>query len=93
LFKIGDFSKLVRVSPRMLRHYEKCGLLYPAEIDRFTGYRQYSAAQIPLLTNIVTLRDMGFSIDEIGDILPRFDDYAYMDNHCRQLKLGLRALA
>ena len=60
LFKIGEFSKLVRVSPRMLRHYEKCGLLNPAEIDRFTGYRQYSAAQIPLLTNIVTLRDLGF---------------------------------
>ena len=83
MFKIGDFSKLVRVSPRMLRHYEKCGLLYPAEIDRFTGYRQYSAAQIPLLTNIVTLRDMGFSIDEIGDILPHFDDCAYMDNILR----------
>ena len=79
MFKIGDFSKLVRVSPRMLRHYEKCGLLYPAEIDRFTGYRQYSAAQIPLLTNIVTLRDLGFSIDEIGGILPRLDDSVYMD--------------
>jgi len=62
----------------MLRHYEKCGLFYPAEIDRFTGYRQYSAAQIPLLANIVMLRDMGFSIDEIGDILPRLDDPAYM---------------
>lgn len=79
MFKIGDFSRLVRVSPRMLRHYEKCGLLYPAEIDKFTGYRQYSAAQIPLLNNIVTLRDLGFSIDEIGDILPHFDDAVFMD--------------
>ena len=83
MFKIGDFSKLVRVSPRMLRHYEKCGLLYPAEIDKFTGYRQYSAAQIPLLTSIVTLRDFGFSIDEIGDILPHFDNAAYMDRVLR----------
>lgn len=83
MFKIGDFSKLVRVSPRMLRHYEKCGLLYPAEIDKFTGYRQYSAGQIPLLTNIVTLRDLGFSIDEIGDILPRFEDAAYMNKILR----------
>ena len=80
MFKIGEFSRLVRVSPRMLRHYEKCGLLYPAEIDRFTGYRWYSAAQIPLLTHIVALRDMGFSIDEIGDILPNFDNKAYMDS-------------
>ena len=83
MFRIGEFSKLVRVSPRMLRHYEKCGLFYPAEIDRFTGYRQYGAGQIPLLANIVALRDMGFSIDEIGDILPRFDDRAYMDRALR----------
>lgn len=84
MFKIGEFSKLVRVSPRMLRHYEKCGLLYPAEIDKFTGYRWYSAAQIPLLTHIVVLRDMGFSIDEIGDILPHFDDTAHMDRILRE---------
>lgn len=79
MFKIGEFSKLVRVSPRMLRHYEKCGLLFPAEIDKYTGYRQYSAKQIPLLGKIVTLRDMGFSIEEISDILPNFDDPAYMN--------------
>lgn len=79
MFKIGEFSKLVRVSPRMLRHYEKCGLLYPAEIDRFTGYRWYSTTQISLLTRIVTLRDMGFSIDEIGYILPCFGDKDYME--------------
>ena len=78
MFKIGEFSRLVRVSPRMLRHYEKCGLLYPAEINKYTGYRQYSAGQIPLLTKIATLRDMGFSIEEIGDTLPHFDDHAYM---------------
>ena len=65
MFKIGEFSKLVRVSPRMLRHYEKCGILYPAEIDKFTGYRGYSAGQIPLVQRIITLRDMGFSIEEI----------------------------
>jgi len=83
MFKIGEFSRLVRVSPRMLRHYEKCGLFYPAEIDRFTGYRQYSAGQIPLLANIVALRDMGFSVDEIGDTLPHLDDHAYMDRVLR----------
>ena len=79
MFKIGEFSKLVRVSPRMLRHYEKCGLFYPAETDDTSGYRQYSAGQIPLVANIATLRDMGFSIDEISEILPHFDEKAYMD--------------
>ena len=83
MFKIGEFSKLVRVSPRMLRHYEKCGLLYPANIDPYTGYRQYSAGQIPLLADIVMLRDAGFSIDEIGDALPRLSDHIYMDKTLR----------
>jgi len=83
MFKIGEFSRLVRVSPRMLRHYEKCGLFYPAEIDKYTGYRQYGAGQIPLLARIVALRDMGFSIEEIGDILPNFEDHAYLDKVLR----------
>ena len=79
VFKIGVFSKLVRVSARMLRHYEKCGLLYPAEIDHFTGYRFYSMKQIPLLNKIVKLRDMGFSIDEIGNILPNYEDVKFSE--------------
>ena len=88
MFRIGEFSKLVRVSPRMLRHYEKCGLLYPAEIDRFTGYRWYSAGQIPLLGRIVALRDMGFSIDEISGLLANFDDPAYMNRVlCKKMAL------
>ena len=48
MLKIGDFSKLSRVSVRMLRYYDEIGLLKPAEIDRFTDYRYYSEAQLPL---------------------------------------------
>ncbi|MDR2957664.1 MAG: MerR family transcriptional regulator [Coriobacteriales bacterium] len=83
MFKIGEFSKLVRVSPRMLRHYEKCGVFHPAEIDKFTGYRLYSAGQMPLLANIVALRDMGFTVDEIADILPHLDDHVYLNRILR----------
>ena len=38
MLKIGEFSKLSRVSVRMLRHYDEIGLLKPAEIDRFTDW-------------------------------------------------------
>ncbi|MCL2165841.1 MAG: MerR family transcriptional regulator [Clostridiales bacterium] len=95
MFRIGEFSKIVRVSPRMLRHYEKCGLFIPAETDRFTGYRLYSAGQIPLLGRIAALRDMGFSISEIGDILPNMENPAYMDKVLREksasVKLAIKA--
>lgn len=79
MFTIGKFSQLVRVSPRMLRHYEKCGLFYPAEIDKVNGYRLYSATQIPLLLRIISLRDMGFSIEEISDILDNFEEKDYLE--------------
>ncbi len=69
MFKIGDFSKLTQVSVRMLRYYDELGLLKPAEVDRFTGYRFYSARQINRLNRIISLRDMGFMTAEIDDLL------------------------
>ena len=69
MFKIGEFSKLTQVSVRMLRYYEKAGLLKPAEIDHFTGYRYYTASQIPFLNKIVYLRDSGFTVAEIASAL------------------------
>ncbi len=78
MFKIGEFSKMVRVSSRMLRYYEQCGLLYPDKVDSFTGYRLYSAAQIPVLYRIVELRDMGFGVEEIKKILPRMADANFL---------------
>ena len=68
----------MRVSARMLRHYDKCGLFRPAEIDKFTGYRLYSAEQIPQLLRIIALRDMGFGVEEIEETLPYYDNTTYM---------------
>ena len=65
MLKIGEFSKLSRVSVRMLRHYDEIGLLKPAEIDRFTDYRYYREDQ---------LKDMGFSLADIVRILEVYDD-------------------
>ena len=74
MFRIGEFSRLTQVSVRMLRYYDKMGLLAPAEIDFWSGYRMYSAAQIPVLNKIVYLRDSGFQVAEIADILKNGND-------------------
>ncbi|WP_346869684.1 MerR family transcriptional regulator [Clostridium sp. UBA5119] len=66
MFKIGDFSKLTRVSVRMLRYYDEVGLFKPDKIDDFTGYRYYSAKQISDINLIVSLRDMGFNVADIS---------------------------
>lgn len=71
MFKIGDFAKLNRVSVSALRFYDTAGLLKPTKIDDFSGYRYYSADQMPRLNRILTLKEMGFSLDEILLILDR----------------------
>ncbi|MFW6677154.1 MerR family transcriptional regulator [Lacrimispora sp. AGF001] len=69
MFQIGEFSKLTHVTIRMLRYYDEAGLLKPAEIDSWTGYRMYSADQIPILNKIIYLRDSGFTVSEIAAAL------------------------
>ena len=69
MIRIGDFSKLSRVSVKTLRFYDEMGLLKPIEVDRFTGYRYYEFDQLPRLHRILALKDLGFSLEEIGHLL------------------------
>lgn len=74
MLKIGDFSKLSRISIRMLRHYDEIGLLMPKTTDSFTSYRYYSEEQLPVAGRINALKDMGFGLSAIGEILKSYDD-------------------
>ena len=74
MFKIGEFSKLTQVTIRMLRHYDEIGLLKPAFVDEWTGYRMYSVEQIPVLNKIIYLKDNGFSLSEIAKIIEENND-------------------
>jgi len=69
VFRIGDFAKIARVSGRQLRHYDRLGLLVPSYTDRATGYRYYTAAQLPRLNRLLALKALGFSLDQIGRML------------------------
>src|SRR5262245_3397796 len=69
MFTIGDFARHGRVSIRMLRHYDAIGLLTPARVDPFTGYRGYEAAQLSRLNRIVALKDLGFTLDQVATII------------------------
>lgn len=68
-YKISEFATLSRVSAKMLRHYAAIGLLLPNYTDPMTGYRYYSAEQVPRLNRIVALKDLGFSLEQIADLL------------------------
>lgn len=69
MLKIGDFSKLGQVSVKTLHYYDQIGLLKPVKIDPFTSYRYYSIDQLPRLNRILALKDLGFSLDQIGVLL------------------------
>ena len=65
MIKIGDFARLSQVSVVTLRYYDEMDLLKPVRVDAFTGYRFYSADQLPRLNRILALRDLGFSLEQI----------------------------
>lgn len=74
MLQIGEFSRLSRISVRMLRHYDEVGLLKPAEQDAETGYRRYAVAQLAEANRITALRDLGFPIREIRRLTQGSDD-------------------
>ena len=67
--KIGEFSRLMQVTVKTLRHYETKGLLMPYEVDEWTGYRYYSLAQMQRMQSIRQMQRLGFSLEEIRDLL------------------------
>ena len=88
-FKIGEFSKLCRVTVKTLRHYESVGLLAPVEVDEWTGYRFYDVSQLRRMSRIAYLKQLGFTLEEIMDLfedgreLPQRDMIRDKCNQCR----------
>lgn len=69
MYKIGEFSIIAQVSGRLLRYYDEIGLFSPEFIDPQTGYRFYSAAQLPRLNRILAARELGFTLEQIARLL------------------------
>jgi DNA-binding transcriptional MerR regulator len=69
MFRIGEFSRIARVTIDTLRHYDALGLFKPAQVDPFTGYRYYTAKQLQPLNQILALKEVGFSLEEIARVL------------------------
>ena len=69
MFTIGPFARLAGVSPKVLRSYDALGLFRPVWLDRATGYRYYSPAQLPELRRVAALRDVGIGLAEIRQLV------------------------
>src|SRR5262249_43756862 len=69
MFRIGEFSRIARVSGRLLRYYDSIGLLSPQRIDPATGYPSYTAAQLARLNRILALKDLGLSLEQVARLI------------------------
>jgi DNA-binding transcriptional MerR regulator len=69
MFKIGEFSRIARVSARLLRFYDEIGLLKPDVVDPFSSYRYYTTSQLTRLNRILVLKELGLSLEQIGEVI------------------------
>src|SRR5438128_2304701 len=69
LMSIGRFARLTGLSVKALRHYDELGLLRPAQVDTWTGYRWYAQEQRADAAAIRRLRELQLPLDEVGALL------------------------
>lgn len=91
MLKIGEFSLLSRISIRMLRHYDEIGLLRPASIDPWTGYRSYDVCQLRTAAYIRALRDIGFGLSAVAELVEHEADHLLWERHLAIREAELKA--
>ena len=84
---IGKASAVSTVSERMIRHYEKIGLIPPPP-RRGSGYRDYSDADVNRLRFVANARDLGFPTDEIATLLSLWSDTGRASSEVKALALA-----
>ena len=88
--KIGQVSAASGVSQRMIRHYEKIGLISPAA-RRESGYRDYDERDVHTLRFIRRARDLGFAIEQIRQLVGLWHDRARASSDVKTLALARAA--
>ena len=87
MLKIGEFSKLCQMTVKALRFYEKEGLLIPASVDEWTGYRFYTTEQLRRAAKIKSYRQLDLSIEEIKAIFKGKNARKILEEKALQLQV------
>lgn len=87
--KIGEFAKMNNVTTKMLRYYDEIGLLKPIHIDEATGYRSYDVSQSNCLNWILILKELGFTLSQIREMLSGPVDAAKIIREMKQKRIEI----
>ncbi|MDD3362887.1 MAG: MerR family transcriptional regulator [Hespellia sp.] len=82
LFRIGEVTKILGISRKMILNYEDHGLVVPAVKDEVSGYRYYTADNMTQLRSIRTLQSLGLSLKEVAEY---YYDITNIDVHLQRL--------
>ena len=82
---------MTRLSVKTLRHYHEIGLLVPDYIDEDNGYRYYNERSAEKAQVIVLMRDMGFPLKELKEILEKYDDDAHILEYLEKRREDIQA--
>ena len=74
MYTIGEFSRISGLSIKALRLYHEKGILVPVRIDSESGYRYYDTHNVEQARIVVHLRDLGFGLNEIAEVLDETDE-------------------
>lgn len=90
-WKVGDLAEKTGISVRALHHYEEIGLLVPSYRTE-SGHRLYTEDDVKKLQQIVSLKQMGFSLDDIKMGLgnPQFSLAAVLGMHTQTLSSNIK---
>lgn len=76
MFSIGEFSRISGLTVKTLRFYHEQGILIPTRVDAGSGYRFYAESKVENARVVSALRELGFTVAEVKEILSRHSDDA-----------------
>src|SRR3989344_6882612 len=90
LLTINKFAKLCRTTPRTLRFYEKKGLIKPAKIDSYNGYRYYNPRQVREFRKIKLLQNFNLSLKDINTNLGTKSSSQILNQKLKELEDNIK---
>lgn len=92
MWKVGELAKQTGLSIRMLRYYDEIGLLTPSARTP-SGHRLYGSADVTRLQRVLSLRQLGFALEEIGECLrrPEFSPERVVELHLARVRAQIQA--